>query len=176
MARTDGIDDFDKAFVVRDGCPACGFDPISPGRLAGRIREQSGQWWELLHAADAARSPAPGAWSAIELGGHLLDVTAAFDDRLTRVLARDGADFPGIEGPSADGEAAHADADPDLLADQLDAALEAVAQRLATVPDEAWNHRGQRSDGAAFTLASLGNHFLHELEHHATQVRGALLL
>lgn len=172
MARTDNSDDVDGVLVVRDGCVQCGFEPLSPGRLAGALRELSSAWWERLHQPHVARRPAAQAWSALEHAAHLLDVTAAFNERFTRILGHDDGPFPSVDAAAAALEGAYADADPTFVAEHLDAALEDIAQRLAWVPDEAWNNSGQRSDGAAFTLASLGNHFLHELRHRLAAAGG----
>jgi hypothetical protein len=38
------------------------------------------------------------------------------------------------------------------------------------VPDGAWDRTGTRSDGARFTVASLGRYLLHDPVHHVGDV------
>jgi hypothetical protein len=55
---------------------------------------------------------------------------------------------------------------------QLVAAGLAIAEVWASVPDDAWERRGVRSDGAVFTTATLSQYFVHDVVHHLHDVRG----
>ena len=53
-------------------------------------------------------------------------------------------------------------------------AAEAVAERYESVPPGAWGRRGYRSNGSEFTVESIGLYHLHDLVHHAWDVRAAV--
>jgi len=161
-----------------DGCPECGFQPVGPDRIPGCIRDTIPAWLDALHAADAARRPAPGVWSTLEYGCHVRDVCGAFADRLRRVLDAEGAVCPEFDSQAAALRGDYAGQDPREVAEESAQRAEEIAQRFVAVPADQWGRRGRRSDGPAFTVASMSNHFLHELEHHlydVTAVRGRLL-
>ena len=61
--------------------------------------------------------------------------------------------------------------DPADVAPQLVEAGERVADVFDAVPDDDWPRTGRRSDGAAFTVATLAQYFLHDVEHHLHDVR-----
>lgn len=164
------FDSDDWAFVVRDGCAECGFEPVSPDRVPGRIRETIPGWWDALHRADARVRPSAERWSPLEYGCHVVDICAAFADRLARVLERDGAECPNFDGEAAAIERDYASRDPEQVADEFERVAERTAQGFIAITAPQWNRRGRRSDGVTFTVASMANHFLHELEHHLHDV------
>ena len=61
--------------------------------------------------------------------------------------------------------------DPAAVADELTAAATALADRLDTVSGTQWQRRGRRSDGASFTIDTFSRYLLHDVEHHAWDVR-----
>ncbi len=160
----------DWLFHIWEGCAVCAFEPVSPDRIPGRIRDTIPGWWDALHRPHPRRRPEPGRWSTLEYACHILDISEVFSDRLVRVLAADGAVCPRFDGEAAASERGYGVRDPDETADALERELERVAQQFIDVPDTAWNRRGRRSDGVAFTVASMSNHFLHELHHHLHDV------
>ena len=166
-------DDKDWAAVSADGCPQCGFQPVGPDRIPGRIRETIPGWWDALHSPGATVRPAPTVWSTLEYGCHVRDVCEAFTDRLDRVLAAEGAVCPSFDGNAAAVERRYVEQVPGEVAEQLATRAETIAQRFISVRPEQWGRRGVRSDGLAFTIASLSNYFLHELEHHLHDVAGS---
>jgi hypothetical protein len=62
------------------------------------------------------------------------------------------------------------DRDPVTVAGELTAAAGTVAAAFATVEGAAWDRRGTRSDGAAFTVASFGCYMIHDPVHHLHDV------
>jgi hypothetical protein len=42
---------------------------------------------------------------------------------------------------------------------------------FAGVTGDDWERTGRRSDGAAFTVDSIGRYYLHDIEHHLWDVR-----
>ena len=57
-----------------------------------------------------------------------------------------------------------------LEARELVAAAGAVADRYASVAGDQWARTGRRSDGARFTVDTLGRYHLHDVEHHLYDV------
>jgi hypothetical protein len=43
---------------------------------------------------------------------------------------------------------------------------------FAAVPDGAWGRIGLRSNGSRFTVATLGQYFVHDVVHHLADVNG----
>ena len=170
----------DWTFVLVELCAECGYDvrELDEAELGPLVRSVGRTWEALLDSvADdprAVRRPAPAVWSPIEYGEHVRDVLALFTLRARRILAEDDPQF--------------ADWDPDVTADELPygqvpprevgAAIASNADVLAELyegADEADLARpGRRSDGAVFTLGSLGRYMLHDTVHHVYDVETSL--
>ncbi|HSN10941.1 MAG TPA: DinB family protein, partial [Propionibacteriaceae bacterium] len=60
--------------------------------------------------------------------------------------------------------------DPGRVSDELAAATESAAATLESVPDDAWQRRGFRSNGSEFTIETLAVYFVHDVEHHLHDV------
>ena len=165
---TEDLQDWSR--IAWDGCPVCGFEPVGPDRIPGCLRDTLPAWFDALRRPDAAVRPAPGEWSTLEYGCHVRDVCGAFTDRLRRVLEVEGAVCPEFDSAGAAVEGRYGEQDPREVAEDLALRVEAIAQRFVSVAPDQWGRRGVRSDGAAFTVASLSNQFLHELEHHGYDV------
>jgi len=164
-------DTTDWVAVSWDGCEQCGFQPVAPDRIPGCLRDTIQPWLDALRRPDAARRPSPGVWSTLEYACHVRDICGAFTDRLARVLAVDGATCPEFDSAAAAVEGRYAEQDPGEVAEDLALRIELIARRFIDVGPLDWGRRGRRSDGPAFTPASMSNHFLHELEHHLHDVR-----
>ena len=55
---------------------------------------------------------------------------------------------------------------------ELGEAACSVAAAFDAVPDAGWERTGLRSDGAEFTVETLGRYFVHDPEHHVFDVTG----
>lgn len=160
----------DWASVITDGCAQCGFVAPEPADIATRIQAARPLWREALRRPDAEERPEPLVWSPTEYACHVRDVCKVFTGRLHAMVAVDGARFGAWNG---DAIAIHDRYDAQharLVADELDWALAAAAARFDTLVREQWGRRGFRSDGRAFTIATLGVYLVHEIEHHAHDV------
>jgi hypothetical protein len=67
----------------------------------------------------------------------------------------------------------HASQNPATVAAELFDAANTVADTYAQVPDDAWVRRGLRSNGSEFTVAAIALYHLHDVVHHAYDVRPA---
>ena len=66
--------------------------------------------------------------------------------------------------------ARYGEQDPQVVAAELAAAAQRAAGAFAAVPEELWGRSGRRSDGAVFTVSSLGRYFVHDPVHHLHDV------
>jgi hypothetical protein len=71
-------------------------------------------------------------------------------------------------------EDAYGDQDPGVVADELATASAELGALFAGVEGDRWQRTGRRSDGAAFTVESIGRYYLHDIEHHLWDVTGSL--
>jgi hypothetical protein len=99
------------------------------------------------------------------------DVFVLYDERLQAMLADDGVRFANWDQDATAVEERYGEQDPDVVSTQVTAAAERLAERFEHVPDDAWAHRGLRSDGAAFTVESFARYFVHDPIHHLHDAR-----
>ena len=175
MSETVAPDTKDWTWVLDRPCPDCGFEAasVTVDRIPGIVRDNATTWEAVLTLADAATRPAPGTWSPLEYACHVRDVHRIFDLRVGMMLDREDPQFPNWDQDDTALAERYAEQDPATVsADLLDAA-EAVAERYESVPPDAWDRGGSRSDGSRFTVASIGRYHLHDIVHHAWDVRAA---
>jgi len=163
----------DWTWVLSKQCPDCGFDASSitlidlPGLIDGVIAKFA----DRLGEEDAARRPTPQVWSPLEYACHVRDVCGMFAGRLGRML--DGHDplFANWDQDATAIEQRYWDQDPAVVLTQLRPAAASIGAGFASVPVEQQQRRGRRSDGAVFTVDTLGRYFVHDLVHHARDIR-----
>jgi hypothetical protein len=114
--------------------------------------------------------PAENIWSPLEYACHVRDVHRIFGERLGRMLAEDDPLFANWDQDATAVEEHYDEQDPATVAGELVAAAAAVADRYAGVTGDQWLRTGRRSDGARFTVTSLGRYHLHDVEHHLYDV------
>jgi SAM-dependent methyltransferase len=163
----------DWTWVLREPCPECGFvaADMDRRRFGDAIRADAMGWPPILALPDAARRPDESTWSPLEYACHVRDVHRIFAERLRLMLEEDEPRFANWDQD----EAAVADRydlqDPAVVGEELVAAASAVAQQYDAVPGDAWGRRGLRSNGSEFTVESIGRYHLHDIVHHAHDVR-----
>ena len=62
-------------------------------------------------------------------------------------------------------------ADPQATADDIAVQTERTIRTLTALTDDQWDRPGHRSDGAPFTVSTLCQYLLHDIEHHLVDVR-----
>ena len=163
----------DWTWVLKEPCPECGLaaGDVDPTTVGDRIRAGLPRWEEALSRDDARERPDDHTWSATEYACHVRDVFRIFAGRATLMLEQDDPQFENWDQDET-AVADHYDTqDPADVAPQLVEAGERVAEVFDAVPDDAWSRTGRRGDGAAFTIATLAQYFLHDFEHHLRDVR-----
>lgn len=165
----------DWTWVLESTCPECGFDSREPRRadLAG-LAAQVGQAWTRAMAGctDARTRPAPTTWSPLEYACHVRDVFALACVRMRLMLDEDAPRFANWDQDATAIEDDYAGQDPEDVTVRLAEEADAFAAVIASVPDDAWERTGARSDGAAFTVESFTRYLLHDPIHHLTDVTG----
>lgn len=164
-------------WVLEQTCPDCGFDAPSTDYAAvpDLALVSAGRIGTALARGDVAVRPDESTWSVLEYGAHVRDVCRVFDTRLALVLAGDGVVVPAFANWDQDATAVadrYGEQDPATVATELAAAAQTVSAAFAAVAPDRLALRGERSDGALFTVDSLARYFLHDLVHHVHDVRG----
>ena len=163
----------DWTWVLREPCPECGFvaEDMDSARFGEVIRANALGWPAILALPDARQRPDESTWSPLEYACHVRDVHTIFGERLRLMLEQDEPQFANWDQDEAAVAERYDLQDPAVVADELDVAAEAVAAQYDAVPDDAWGRRGLRSNGSEFTVDSIGRYHLHDIVHHAHDVR-----
>ena len=161
-----------------------GAGPAVPGvrlrrrRVAGpeigdRVRANAAAWQQVLGRPDVAtgRRPACGRrWSTPATSSTC---TASSRHGLALMLAEDDPLFENWDQDATAIAGRYAEQDPATVAGELSAAAAASAARFDAVSGAEWTRTGRRSDGAVFTVESLGRYFVHDWTHHLRDVGAA---
>ena len=167
-------DDKDWTWVIQRRCPECGFDAPSVSRdeLPAGIRANAQTWVSILALPPdlLRRRVRDDRWSALEYGCHVRDTFRVYDRRLELMLTEDDPSYPNWDQDQSAVDDSYNEQDPGTVATDLEAAAERLATRFAGVRGAAWDRRGERSDGARFTIDSFGRYLLHDPVHHLHDV------
>lgn len=166
-------DSKDWTWVTTRACGQCGFDPnrITLGQLPSEIRNQVQSWADVLSRPNVSQRSHPDKWSPLEYGAHVRDVLIVMRGRLTRMLAQQNPDLLSWDQDQAAADANYCALNPAILVDEIGIEAQMLANHYAHLTHEQAQRPGQRTDGSQFTVLSLGKYLLHELVHHAWDVR-----
>lgn len=155
--------------VLTGGCSECGFTGTEdPTGVPSTLAEAAATWQTVLTRADATERRSPDRWSDVEYAAHMRDVLDEFRRRTERMLAETDPTLDNFDGDAVAVDSDYAHQIPAEVA--LRVAAESYARLLSQVSGEEWDRRGFRSDGHAFTVASLTFYGLHEVRHHLGDV------
>lgn len=167
----------DWTWVLEKPCPECGFDTRTVTRraLPQLLRENAASWQQVLAGGGpgVACRPSPQRWSTLEYACHVRDVFAKFSERLALMLSTDSPTFPNWDQDATAVEDRYHEQSPAVVSGQLHSAAEALARQFSAVAQGQWQRPGMRSDGARFTVETLGRYLVHDPVHHLYDV-GAL--
>jgi hypothetical protein len=163
-------DDKDWTWVLERSCPECGFDALAVDvrQVGDLIRANAGSWVDLLGGDGAAvrARPVPDRWSTLEYGAHVRDVYDLFLRRLEMMLATDDPLFPNWDQDETAVVERYDLQDPAIVAAELRAAADVLADAFDAVDDGQWARPGRRSDGASFSVESFARYLIHDPVHH----------
>ncbi len=166
-------DNKDWTWVLERPCPECGFDAreLAVADTSSRLLNLARSWQEVLARSDVAQRTSPDKWSPLEYSCHVRDVLRLFDQRLRMMVDDDGAHFENWDQDKTALEDHYELQDPRVVSIELLDAGVALATRFSLVEGPQWEHRGIRSNGSAFTIATLATYLTHDLVHHLWDVR-----
>lgn len=165
----------DWTWVLHERCPECGFDPLEVDRndIGRRIRHVSAAMHQRLHGEAVTERPDAATWSPLEYAAHVRDVCGVMLTRLHQLLAEDDPVFADWDQDRAAVDGDYASLEPGHVAAELDLAAASLANAADAVPADAWERPGTRSNGSVFTVRTLLEYVLHDLEHHLVDVTRA---
>lgn len=162
----------DWTVVLDEGCDECGYAPHVPATTGQRLTAAAGRWRVVLDRVDAAERPDPQVWSPSEYAGHSRDLVRVLGERVRLMLTEDDPTFADFDSQGEVERGGYGELDPEVLADDIDAVTATTVEVLGAVAPEDWERTGRRSDGFAFTVATLCQYLLHDVEHHLVDARG----
>lgn len=162
----------DWTFVVDEGCPDCGYTPHDPALTGERLHAAVPRWAHVLQRAGATERPEPGVWSPVEYASHSRDLTRVLGERVTMMLAEEGAPFADYDGEAEAVRQQFWAGDPQTVAREIAAETQRTVGVLDGVRGDTWERTGLRGDGKPFTVAELCRYLLHDIEHHLHDVDG----
>lgn len=166
----------DWTWVLERPCPECGFDTRTVTRqILPILLGQSGARWHKVLSGQresAALRSAQNRWSVLEYGCHVRDVFRKFDERLLMMLTVDSPTFPNWDQDATSIQDHYDQQEPAEVAVQLLASADRLAQRFSEVEPDQWPRPGRRSDGAVFSIETLGRYLAHDPVHHLYDVGG----
>jgi DinB superfamily len=167
-------DEKDWTWVLQKPCPDCGFDArtVAGQQVATRLRSNATRWSAVLGRADVKARPQPRVWSPLEYGCHVRDVCRVFELRVNLMRLQGDPAFENWDQDAAAVADAYGAQDPAVVSVELSAAAGAAATAFEAVGAGEWQRTGRRSNGAVFTIETLGQYFLHDVTHHLHDVRG----
>lgn len=166
----------DWTWVLQETCEECGFaaGDVDPRTVPDLIPEQIAFWRRTLVHPRVAERPAPTVWSPLEYACHVRDVYDIFGTRVELLRDEDAPTFQDWDQDEAAVARRYREQRPLVVADELTERAAALAVIVQTLPDDAWERRGERSNGSTFTTRTLLQYFLHDVVHHVHDVRTQL--
>lgn len=167
-------DSKDWTWVLERPCPECGFDAgaVAFEDVPLLVRDNAARWAPVLARPDVALRPNEHTWSALEYAAHVRDVFRLSAVRLRLMLSEHDPLFPDWDQDATAEETRYNEQDPADVARELADAAASVADDFARVPAEARGRIGRRGDGAAFTVTTMAQYFVHDPVHHLHDVAG----
>ena len=136
------------------------------------LRANAAAWRAPLAAPGAVDRTQPGRWSSLEYGCHVRDVFRLYEYRLGLMLTEDDPLYPNWDQDETAVASNYASQHPAVVASELVAAADSLADRFAAVSGDQWLRPGRRSDGASFTVETFARYFIHDPVHHLYDVTG----
>lgn len=165
-------DDKDWTWVLEQRCPECGLTAadVPVASIGARVRSQLPRWTAALQRDDACERSTPATWSTTEYACHVRDVHKLFAERLSLMLAEDDPEFANWDQDATAVDDDYASQDPTVVSDQLVAVGEAMADALDGLTPDVLARTGRRSNGSVFTIETFAQYYLHDVEHHLSDV------
>jgi hypothetical protein len=167
-------DDKDWTWVLQRPCPDCGFDAgaVDRSAIGTQARAAMAALTARLGEPGATQRPSAEVWSPLEYACHVRDVCRVFGERVDLMLAEDDPRFANWNQDDTARAERYWEQDPATVAQECADAVDRIGRTFDGVLADQWERPGRRSNGSVFTVDTLGRYFLHDLVHHAHDVRG----
>jgi S-DNA-T family DNA segregation ATPase FtsK/SpoIIIE len=167
-----------------DHCDVCGFTYATVGAAAvpSAIRSLASRYATRLLAEDeriddlTRMRPRPDVWSALEYACHLRDVVLVQRERLYLALVEDCPSFKPMYREQRTVLGHHNQQDRARVAAEIGLATSLLASDFGSLDEEQWMRRCiyNYPEPAEVTLLWLGQHTVHEGEHHLRDIDAGL--
>jgi hypothetical protein len=127
-------------------------------------------WVPTLQRDDVAIRPSDDRWSDLEYACHVRDVYRLFLERLVQMLSEDNPSFQNWDQEETAIAERYDLQCPSTVSDAFVRAVSSLADQFQKVSGTEWLRPGIRSDGSAYTIATLGALALHDPIHHLWDV------
>jgi hypothetical protein len=166
-------DDKDWTWVLERPCADCGYEAASVpfGQLGARSLVAVATLRQALTGDDAKVRPASQVWSPLEYAAHVRDVCELFRQRLQLMLDQVDPLFANWDQDETAVASKYWEQQPTVVSSELEVAARAMAGALDLVEVDQRQRSGRRTNGSTFTVETLGRYYLHDLVHHAHDVR-----
>ncbi|HEX6121891.1 MAG TPA: DinB family protein [Ktedonobacterales bacterium] len=145
-------------------------------RWAAQLREVAVTFCQALRADDdrvMRYRPAVGAWSAIEVVGHMMGKMAHWSRRVERIAREERPSLPGYDQDAEVREQGYQHADPTVLCERLRQRGEQFAALVAALPSSALEREGVHSEFGPMTIRHCLQAVLESAPEHLAQLRAA---
>jgi len=161
-------DEKDWTWILERPCPECHFDvaTLDLTLMPSLVLSLSHAWQQALTQPDVERRLTPKKWSTLEYACHVRDVFSLFASRLHAMIEEDGAKFLNWDQDAAATAGRYDEQLPSAVSGELGQAAALLEEQFALVEGDLWNHRGLRSNGSVFTIATFAQYFAHDPIHH----------
>ena len=152
-------------------CDECGFSyaSVSAEDLPRRLAAAGPRFVATLATvADPRRRPAPSVWSPLEYTCHVRDVLRVQGERLALALRTDNPEFALMGREERVVRDAYNAQDPQTVLMELTEAANELARDFGALDPSQWSRTGIYNwpTPETRTLLWLGQHTIHEVEHH----------
>ena len=164
----------DWTWVLERPCPECGFNAAEVGfdDIPRLLRDNAASWGPVLERTDVTVRPNDHTWSALEYAAHVRDVFRIFSVRLALMLTEDDPLFANWDQDATAVAERYNEQDPAVVGREVAEAATDLADAFAAVSPQERDRTGRRSDGARFTVTTLGQYLVHDPVHHLHDVAG----
>ena len=158
-------------------CDECGYDyrAVPRSGLAAALRQRARAYRPVLLGSDDAAlraHPDAGVWSILEYSCHLRDVLTAQRGRVRQALKEDNPDFASMRREERVAEERYNEQQPEVVADQLEDAADALAGVLDSLDETGWLRTGVYHWPATQerSVEWIARHSVHECVHHLKDI------
>jgi S-DNA-T family DNA segregation ATPase FtsK/SpoIIIE len=153
-------------------CDECGYVyDTPPSEIPGRLRALGPRYAEVLASTTKADLPAhttAGVWSPLEYCCHMRDVLTVQRERTLLAQEQDEPRFASMRREERVSEERYNEQDPQRVAKEITEAAEMLAATLESLGDAGWRRTGVYNypEVRVRDVVWIGNHTIHEGEHH----------